>query len=221
MRILVVGGGGREHTLVWKISQSPMVEKIYCAPGNAGTRDLAESVPIDAEDIQALADCPKPGYRSDGGGTGRTSGQGYYGSVRRTRPVRVRSQQSSSTAGRQQGVLQKSDGQIQYPLRQGKGVHRFVQSQGVCPVSGSPLCGQGRRLGRRQRGDPLCNPGRSEPSHRQHDHGKQFGDAGATVVVEECLKGEEASFIAFTDGKTVLLLPESQDHKRALDNDEG
>ncbi|MFO7913841.1 MAG: phosphoribosylamine--glycine ligase, partial [Desulfotignum sp.] len=55
MKILVVGGGGREHTLVWKIGQSPLVEKIYCAPGNAGTRDLAESVAIDAEDIQALA----------------------------------------------------------------------------------------------------------------------------------------------------------------------
>ena len=55
MKVLVVGGGGREHTLVWKISKSPMVEKIYCAPGNAGTKDLAESVPIAAENIDALA----------------------------------------------------------------------------------------------------------------------------------------------------------------------
>jgi phosphoribosylamine--glycine ligase len=55
MKILVIGSGGREHTLVWKISQSPLVEKIYCAPGNAGTSDLAENVPINAEDIDALA----------------------------------------------------------------------------------------------------------------------------------------------------------------------
>ena len=55
MKILVVGGGGREHTMVWKISKSPLVEKIYCAPGNAGTSELAESVPRDAEDIDALA----------------------------------------------------------------------------------------------------------------------------------------------------------------------
>src|SRR3989339_1415786 len=55
MKILVVGSGGREHTLVWKISKSPLVEKIYCAPGNAGTRLLAESVPIDADDIETLA----------------------------------------------------------------------------------------------------------------------------------------------------------------------
>ena len=55
MKVLVVGGGGREHTMVWKISKSPMVQKIYCAPGNAGTQGLAESVPISAEDIDALA----------------------------------------------------------------------------------------------------------------------------------------------------------------------
>ncbi len=55
MKILVVGGGGREHTMVWKISKSPMVDKIYCAPGNAGTATLSESVPINAEDIDALA----------------------------------------------------------------------------------------------------------------------------------------------------------------------
>ena len=55
MKILVVGGGGREHTLTWKISKSPLVEKIYCAPGNAGSCALAQSVPIDAEDIEGLA----------------------------------------------------------------------------------------------------------------------------------------------------------------------
>ncbi len=56
MKILVVGGGGREHTLVWKISKSKLVDKIYCAPGNAGTAEFSESIPIDADDIDALAD---------------------------------------------------------------------------------------------------------------------------------------------------------------------
>ncbi|MEE4364452.1 MAG: phosphoribosylamine--glycine ligase [Desulfotignum sp.] len=222
MRILVVGGGGREHTLVWKISQSPMVEKIYCAPGNAGTRDLAEPVPIAAEDIHALA-----GFAADNdidltvvGPEGplvkgiadvfEEQGLAVFG--------------PSRAAARLEGskVFSKTHMQkYNIPCAVGKAFTDPAKAKAYARFLGAPCVVKADGLAA-GKGVIICST--LEEADQAIDDmitGKQFGDAGATVVVEECLQGEEASFIALTDGKTVLPLPESQDHKRALDNDEG
>ncbi len=222
MRILVVGGGGREHTLIWKISQSPMVEKIYCAPGNAGTRDLAEPVPIDAEDIHSLA-----GFAADNdidltivGPEGplvkgiadvfEEKGLAVFG--------------PSRAAARLEGSKVFSKNHMQkynIPCAVGKAFTDPAKAKAYARFLGAPCVVKADGLAA-GKGVIICST--LEEANQAIDDmitEKRFGDAGATVVVEECLQGEEASFIALTDGKTVLPLPESQDHKRALDNDEG
>ena len=222
MRILVVGGGGREHTLVWKISQSPMVEKIYCAPGNAGTRDLAEAVPIGAEDIQALAGFAKEndidltvvgpeGPLVKGiADVFEEQGLAVFG--------------PSRAAARLEGSKVFSKNHMQkynIPCAAGKAFTDPAKAKAYARFLGAPCVVKADGLAA-GKGVIICST--LEAADQAIDdmiREKRFGDAGATVVVEECLQGEEASFIALTDGKTVLPLPESQDHKRALDNDEG
>ncbi|MDZ7666152.1 MAG: phosphoribosylamine--glycine ligase [Desulfotignum sp.] len=222
MRILVVGSGGRQHTLVWKISQSPMVEKIYCAPGNAGTRDLAEPVPIDAEDIQSLADFaqdneidltvvgPEGPLVKGIADLFEERGLAVFG--------------PSKAAARLEGskVFSKNHmNKYNIPCARGKAFTDPSKAKAYARFIGAPCVVKADGLAA-GKGVIIC--GSLEEADKAIDDmimEKQFGDAGATVVVEECLQGEEASFIAFTDGKTVLPLPESQDHKRALDNDEG
>ncbi|MEX1300489.1 MAG: phosphoribosylamine--glycine ligase [Desulfotignum sp.] len=222
MKILVVGGGGREHTLVWKISQSPMVEKIYCAPGNAGTRDLAEPVPIDAEDIQSLADFaqdneidltvvgPEGPLVKGIADLFEERGLAVFG--------------PSKAAARLEGskVFSKNHmNKYNIPCARGKAFTDPSKAKAYARFIGAPCVVKADGLAA-GKGVIIC--GTMEEADQAIDDmimEKQFGDAGSTVVVEECLQGEEASFIAFTDGNTVLPLPESQDHKRALDNDEG
>ncbi len=213
MRILVVGGGGREHTLVWKISQSPMVEKIYCAPGNAGTRDLAEQIPIDAEDIQALAEFARdndidltvvgPEGPLVKGITDlfEERGLAVFG------PSKAAAQLEAARCF--QNLMNKYN----IPCARGKAFTDPAKAKAYARFLGAPCVVKADGLAA-GKGVIICAT--LEQADQAIDDmilEKQFGDAGATVVVEECLKGEEASFIAFTDGKTVLPLPESQDHK--------
>jgi len=222
MRILVIGGGGREHTLVWKISQSPMVEKIFCATGNAGTRDLAEPVPIDAEDIHALADFARdndidltvvgPEGPLVKGITDEFENRGLavFG------PSKAAAQLEGSKVF-SKNLMNKYN----IPCARGKAFTDPAKAKAYARFLGAPCVVKADGLAA-GKGVIICAT--LEEADQAIDDmilEKQFGDAGATVVVEECLTGEEASFIAFTDGKTVLPLPESQDHKRALDNDEG
>jgi phosphoribosylamine--glycine ligase len=222
MRILVVGGGGREHTLVWKISQSPMIEKIFCAPGNAGTRDLAEPVPVDAEDIQALADFardndidltvvgPEGPLVKGIADEFENRGLAVFG------PSRAAAQLEGSKVF-SKNLMNKYN----IPCARGKAFTDPAKAKAYARFLGAPCVVKADGLAA-GKGVIICAT--LEEADQAIDDmilEKQFGDAGATVVVEECLTGEEASFIAFTDGKTVLPLPESQDHKRALDNDEG
>jgi phosphoribosylamine---glycine ligase len=222
MNILVVGGGGREHTLVWKISQSPMVEKIYCAPGNAGTRDWAESVAIDAEDIQALAAFAKDndidltvvgpeGPLVKGiADVFQEKGLAVFG--------------PSRAAARLEGSKVFSKNHMQkynIPCAMGKAFTNPAKAKAYARFLGAPCVVKADGLAA-GKGVIICAT--LDEAYQAIDEmitEKRFGDAGATVVVEECLQGEEASFIVLTDGKTVLPLPESQDHKRAMDNDEG
>lgn len=222
MKILVVGGGGREHTLVWKIGQSPLVEKIYCAPGNAGTRDLAESVAIDAEDIQALAAFAKDndidltvvgpeGPLVKGiADVFEEQGLAVFG------PSRAAARLEGSKVFSKNHMLKYN-----IPCAMGKAFTDPAKAKAYARFIGEPCVVKADGLAA-GKGVIICAT--LDEAYQAIDDmitEKRFGDAGATVVVEECLQGEEASFIAFTDGKTVLPLPESQDHKRALDNDEG
>jgi len=222
MKILVVGGGGREHTMVWKISKSPLVEKIYCAPGNAGTHELAESVPINAEDINALAVFAKKN-EIDLTVVG-PEGPLVNGIADTFEEMGLKVFGPSKAAARLEGSKLFSKQHMQkynIPCAMGKAFTDTSKAKTYAKALGAPCVVKADGLAA-GKGVIICST--LEEANEAIDamiNDNAFGEAGAIVVVEECLKGEEASFIALTDGKTVLPLPESQDHKRIFDNDEG
>ncbi|NOX33423.1 MAG: phosphoribosylamine--glycine ligase [Deltaproteobacteria bacterium] len=222
MKILVIGGGGREHTMVWKISKSPLVEKIYCAPGNAGTHELAESVPINADDIEKLASFAKEndidltvvgpeGPLVKGiADVFETMGLKIFG------PGKAAARLEGSKDFSKQHMLKYN-----IPCAMGKAFTDTGKAKAYARALGAPCVVKADGLAA-GKGVIICST--LDEANKAIDsmiNENAFGDAGAIVVVEECLKGEEASFIALTDGKTVLPLPESQDHKRVFDNDKG
>ena len=222
MKILVIGSGGREHTLVWKISKSPLVEKIYCAPGNAGTHDLAQNVPINAEDIDALAAFAKENQID-------LTVVGPEGPLVKG-IVDVFESQGLVAFGPSKAAAQLEGSKIfsknhmrkyNIPCAMGKAFTDAAKAKVYAKAMGAPCVVKADGLAA-GKGVIICAT--LEEAYQSIDDmltQNMFGDAGAIVVVEECLAGEEASFIALSDGKTVLLLPESQDHKRVFDNDEG
>jgi phosphoribosylamine--glycine ligase len=222
MKILVVGSGGREHTMVWKISQSPLVEKIYCAPGNAGTLGLAESVPINAEDVDKLAAFASEN-EIDLTVVG-PEGPLVKGIVDVFEALGLKVFGPSKAAARLEGSKDFSkQHMLKYniPCAMGKAFTDAKKAKAYARAMGAPCVVKADGLAA-GKGVIICATLESaEKAIDSMISDKLFGNAGEIVVVEECLKGEEASFIALTDGKTVLMLPESQDHKRIFDNDEG
>jgi phosphoribosylamine--glycine ligase len=222
MKVLVVGGGGREHALVWKIAQSPRVKKIFCAPGNAGITRLATCVPIGASEIDKLLAFAKdekidltivgPEDPLSNGIVDQFEAAGLriFGASRKA--ARIESSKSFAKA-----VMEK------YGISTAKGrtFTRLAQAQAYVKKMGAPLVVKADGLAA-GKGVIVCsNEKMALDALKQIMVDREFGEAGDQVVVEECLVGEEASFLAFTDGKTVLPLPSSQDHKPVFDDDKG
>ncbi|PID39404.1 MAG: 5-(carboxyamino)imidazole ribonucleotide mutase [Proteobacteria bacterium] len=222
MKVLVVGGGGREHALVWKIAQSPLVKKIYCAPGNAGMVRLAECVSIAANDIDKLIAFARdesidltvvgPEEPLSRGIVDRFEEAGMRICGASQKAARIESSKSFAKA-----VMEKYG----IPTAKGQTFTRFAQARAYVKKMGAPLVVKADGLAA-GKGVIVCSTEKMAlDAIKQIMVDKAFGDAGSQVVVEECLVGEEASFLAFTDGKTVLPLPSSQDHKPVFDDDKG
>ena len=222
MKVLVVGGGGREHALVWKIAQSPKVRKIYCAPGNAGTAELAENVNLPVDQVQALAKF------ADKEGIGLTvvgpEAPLVAGIVElfeaRSLPIFGPSQRAAELEGSKvfaKQVMHKHNiptasydvfetidaAQEHMKTLEGPVV---VKADGLAAGKGVFVC-----QNREEALEALDKIMRE----------RVFGDAGNRLLVEQCLVGEEVSILALTDGEAIVPLPTSQDHKAVFDNDEG
>ena len=222
MKVLVIGGGGREHTLVWKIAQSPMVNKVFCAPGNAGISGLAECVPIPAGDLQGLLDFARrqkidltvvgpEGPLSEGiVDLFEQEGLRIFGASRRAAEI----ESSKSFA---------KDLMIRYriPTAAGQSFRSISQAERYLRNVGAPVVVKADGLAA-GKGVVVCaTEAEAEEALQRIMIKREFGEAGNRVVIEECLTGEEASFLAFTDGQTVLPMPSSQDHKAIYDDDRG
>ncbi len=222
MRILVVGGGGREHALIWKLAQSPRSEEIYCAPGNAGIASLAECVPIAANDIQALkafARERKIDLTVVGPEEPLTLGivdEFEAAGLRIFGPGRDGARMEGSKAFAKD-IMQKAG----VPTAAFRQFTDYAEARAFVTAASRPLVikADGLAAGK---GVFVCRTAEQalEALERVMAH-HEFGEAGARVVIEDCLTGEEASFICLTDGITVMPLPSSQDHKAVFDNDEG
>jgi len=222
MKILVIGGGGREHALVWKIAQSPKVEKIYCAPGNAGIAGLAECVPIGAEDVDGLLEFAKSEKidLSVVGPEGPLS-QGIVDVFEKEGLKVFGASQKAAELEASKSFAKTMMTNYGIPTARGETFTDYEAAKACVRKMGAPIVVKADGLAA-GKGVIVCAT--EDEAFDALDRiviRREFGDAGNKVVVEECLTGEEASFLAFTDGAIVLPLPSSQDHKAIYDNDEG
>ncbi len=222
MKILVIGSGGREHALVWKIKQSPRVSRIFCAPGNGGIAEIAECVDIKADDILGLAD-----FAQAQGIDLTVVGPEVplvAGIVDLFEEEGLKIFGPSQAAARLEGskVFAKnfmkrweiptaryaafSDEKAALAHLAGHTYPLVVKAAGLAAGKGVIIC---------------RNQVEAEDAVRRIMSGNMFKDAGKSLVIEDFLEGEEASILAISDGKDFLLLESSQDHKRIFDNDEG
>jgi phosphoribosylamine---glycine ligase len=222
MRVLVIGGGGREHALVWKINQSPKVTEVFCAPGNAGTAEIATNVPIPADQIDALIAFAQ---ENDIGLTVVGPEQPLVmGIVDRFQEKGLRVFGPTARAAELEGskafskdIMKKyglPTAEYEIFTSHEEALKYLANETGPIVVKASGLAaGKGVILCRN------AEEGRNAVDTIMKD--KSFGDAGDQVVIEEFLQGQEVSVLAFTDGHSVLLLDSAQDHKAALDGDLG
>jgi len=221
-RVLVVGGGGREHCLVWKLAQSPRVAQLFAAPGNAGIADLAECVDISASEVRRLADFAVKkaiDLTVVGPELPLTLGIVDEFEVRGLRIFGARRQAAALEGSKvfakrlmrkykiPTGFFQtfyRADDAKRYI--QDVGAPIVVKADGLAAGKGAVVCATVQ--------DAL-------DAVKRIMEDRVFGDAGSRIVVEEFLTGEEASFLAFTDGETVLPMASAQDHKAAFDDDKG
>ncbi len=222
MKVLVVGSGGREHTLVWKLAQSPRVKKIYCAPGNGGISTLAHCVDISADDMEALVRFA----RETGIDLTVVGPEGplVQGIVDRFEEAGLRVFGPRKNAAILEGSKQFTK---EFLTRHGiptaayesftdpEAAMAYIRRRGAPIVVKADGLAAGKGVIVAQREDDAI------AAVEEIMRARRFGAAGDTVVVESCLVGEEASFMAFTDGKTVVPMLSSQDHKQVLDGDRG
>lgn len=222
MNVLIIGSGGREHALAWKISQSPLVKKIYVAPGNAGTalENLVEN--IDITDIDLLSQFaiekkidltivgPEVPLSKGIVNKFRDNNLNIFG------PTREAAQLESSKDFSKFFMKKHGIPTAEYKtFTDAKSAHNYIAKKG------SPIVIKADGLAA---GKGVVVAMNDEEAHNAIDlmlSDNQFGDAGARIIIEEFLQGEEVSFIVICDGESVLPLATSQDHKRLLDNDIG
>ena len=223
MSVLVIGGGGREHAICHTLAKSPKVDKIYCLPGNAGIAQIAECHPIGAMDFDRIlafvADHPDidltvvaPDDPLAAGLVDLLQERGYRAFGPRAAAAIIEASKAFSKALMRKYGIPTADYRefgdyaslcayletAEYPL--------VVKADGLALGKGVVIC-QTREEGLQAARDMMVD--------------KKFASAGNKVIVEEFMVGPEVSVLCFTDGKTVVPMVASQDHKRAFDNDQG
>ena len=222
MKILVIGGGGREHALVWKIAQSPLVTKLYCAPGNPGTAALAENVPIAVDQLDQLLEFAQANtidltvvgpeqplslgivdlFEANGLKIFGPSKDAAY--IEGSKAFSKDLMQKYNVPTAAYGVFTDLVEAEAFIMRTGAPI--VVKADGLAAGKGVIIA---------QTGDEALEAVRDMLS------GNAFGAAGSRVVIEEFLTGEEASFLVITDGRQIIPLASAQDHKAVFDGDQG
>ena len=221
MRVLVIGSGGREHALAWKIAQSPLVKKVFCAPGNAGTANVAENIDIPSDNVDALLQFatvtgigltivgPEQPLVKGLVDSFEESGLRVFGPSQRAAEIegsKVFCKDLMKKYGIPTARYESFDSLDQVKLFTKEDEPVVVKASGLAAGKGVILC---------------SNAEEARSAVQSIMQEKAFGNAGDQVVVEEFLTGQEVSLLAFTDGKTVLPLDSAQDHKAAFDGDKG
>ena len=222
MRILVVGSGGREHALVWKIAQSKLVEKIFCAPGNGGIAHLAECIDIKADDVFGLLEFARkekidltvvgPEVALSLGIVDEfvKAGLKIFGPNKKAANL-----EASKVFSKQLMAKYNVPTAAFKVFDDPEAAKKYIEQIGApCVVKADGLAaGKGVVVAKtiKEANDAVISIMQD----------KIFGDAGNKIIIEECLIGQEASILVITDSKNVVALASAQDHKRIFDNDQG
>ncbi len=222
MKVLVVGSGGREHALVWKIAQSSLVEELYCAPGNGGISAIAQCVPIKAMDIEGIVKFSKEKQMDmvvvapdDPLAAGMVDALEEAG-IRAFGPNKAAAVIESSKSFAKELMKKYNIPTADYEVFDNSSDAINYLKDKKYPIV---VKADGLALGKGVIIAQSFEEAKKAVESIMED--KVFGDAGRKVVIEEFLVGKEVSMLAFTDGKTIKTMVPSQDHKRALDNDQG
>ena len=222
MKVLVIGGGGREHAICWKLSKSPKVDELYCAPGNAGIAEVAKCVDIGVMDFEKIADFAKkeafdlvvvgPDDPLAGGIVDVLEEKGLrvFG-PRKNAAILEGSKAFSKDLMKKYGIPTAAYETFDTP----EAALKYLETT-PAPIV---LKADGLALGK---GVLICNT-REEAKEgvKTLMLDKQFGHAGDRIVVEQFMTGREVSVLSFVDGKTIKIMTSAQDHKRAKDGDQG
>jgi phosphoribosylamine--glycine ligase len=222
MKILVVGGGGREHALVWKIAQSPLVTQVYCAPGNPGIGQLAVNVPLKVDDLDGLLAFARthridltvigPELPLSLGIVDRFEAHGLTIFGARQNAAIIEASKAFA-----KDLMYKYD----VPTAFYEVFTEIAPALAYIERHGAPIVVKADGLAAGKGVIVARSVAEAQAAVRDMLSGSAFGAAGARVVIEEFLEGEEASFLAFTDGKTIIPLASAQDHKPVFDDDQG
>ena len=222
MKILVVGGGGREHAIAWRLSKDPVKHEIFCAPGNAGTAAIAKNIPLHAENIDGIVAWSveeQPDLVVVGPEAPLVAGL-----VDALEAVGIKAFGPVAAGARMEGSklfakeVMKAAG---VPTGRAEAFTDPEKAKAALPGFGLPVVIKADGLAA---GKGVVVAETLEEAATAIDDmlvANKFGDAGAEVLVEEFLDGEECSILALVDGETAVLLPSSQDHKRIFDGDKG
>jgi len=222
MKILVIGSGGREHALAWKLRQSPHAERIFCAPGNAGTAEVAENVAISSNDLEALVRFAK-GNRVDLTVVGPDDPLAA-GIVDLFTAEKLRAFGPTKSAARIEAskIFAKELMSAQkIPTAEARTFSDSREALGYCKRLKFPVVikADGLALGKGVTIAPDAATARSTIDAMMNQ--RRFGEAGRRIVIEEFLRGTECSLHALVDGSNYRLLESARDHKRAFDGDQG
>lgn len=222
MRILVIGSGGREHTLCWKFSRGESVSKVYCAPGNAGISTVAECVPIKVDDIEGLKNFalenkidltvvgPELPLTLGICDVFADAGLTVFGPVGKA--AQLEGSKIFAKEFMREFGIPTADFEVFTKMDEATAFLEKTEYPTVIKADGL-AAGKGVLVAKEK--------GEAIEFVRQIMVDKSFGDAGDKVLIEKCLIGEECSILALSDGEDIVVLTPSQDHKRAFDNDEG
>ena len=222
MKVLVVGGGGREHAICWKLAQSPKVTQLYCAPGNAGIASVAQCVNIAATDVDAMVQWAVDNAMDFV--VVAPDDPLALGMVDRLEAAGIRAFGPRQNAA----ILEASKAfskelMRKYHIPTAKYATFTDESAALAYLSeqGAPIVVKADGLALGKGVTVAATVEEAENAVREMMEEGKFGASGSTVVIEECMTGPEVTVLAFADGEHVVPMPSSQDHKRAYDGDKG
>ncbi len=222
MKVLVVGGGGREHAICWKLAQSPQVTQLYCAPGNAGIESVAQCVPIAATDVETMVKWAKDMAMD-------------FVVVAPDDPLALGMVDALEAAGirafgpRKNAAVIEASKAFSKELMKKYGIPTakyatFTEEAAALAYideQGAPIVVKADGLALGKGVTVAATVEEAKTAVREMMEEGKFGASGSTVVIEECMTGPEVTVLAFADGEHIVPMPSSQDHKRAYDGDKG